>query len=140
LPPLIGWTAARGTIDAGAWSLFAILFFWQLPHFFAIAWMYRDDYTRAGFQMISNEDRSGERSASQSVFFSILLLVIAGLPAFIGMTTQIYLAVELLLGGAFIVVAMRFLRMRTPATARLLFITSIIYLPLLLGVLVLTKI
>ena len=140
LPPLIGWTAARGTIDAGAWSLFAILFFWQLPHFFAIAWMYRDDYTRAGFQMISNEDRSGERSASQSVFFSILLLVIAGLPAFIGMTTQIYLAAELLLGGAFIVVAMRFLRMRTPAAARLLFITSIIYLPLLLGVLVLTKI
>src|SRR6266513_1433193 len=140
LPPMIGWAAARGTLNAGAWMLFAILFFWQLPHFFAIAWMYRDDYSRAGFQMISNEDRSGERSASQSVFFSILLLVIAGLPAFIGMTTQIYLAAELLLGGAFIVVAMRFLRMRTPAAARLLFITSIIYLPLLLGVLVLTKI
>jgi heme o synthase len=140
LPPLIGWTAARGTIDAGAWSLFAILFFWQLPHFFAIAWMYREDYARAGFQMISNDDRGGERSASQSVFFSILLLVVAGLPAFIGMTSQVYLAVELLLGGAFIVVAMRFLRLRTPGAARLLFITSIIYLPLLLVSLVLTKI
>jgi len=140
LPPLIGWTAARGTIDAGAWSLFAILFFWQLPHFFAIAWMYREDYARAGFQMISNDDRGGERSASQSVFFSILLLVIAGLPAFIGMTSQAYLAVELLLGGAFIVVAMRFLRLRTPGAARLLFIASIFYLPLLLGSLVLTKI
>lgn len=140
LPPLIGWTASRGTIDAGAWSLFAILFFWQLPHFFAIAWMYREDYARAGFQMISNDDQGGERSASQSVFFSILLLVIAGLPAFIGMTSQVYLAVELLLGGAFIVVAMRFLRLRTPGAARLLFVTSIIYLPLLLSALVLTKI
>src|SRR5256714_14143960 len=68
LPPMIGWAAARGTLNAGAWRLFAILFFWQLPHFFAIAWMYRDDYARAGFQMISSDDRTGERSASQSVF------------------------------------------------------------------------
>jgi heme o synthase len=140
LPPLVGWAAARGAIDAGGWSLFAILFFWQLPHFFAIAWMYRDDYARAGFQMISNDDRGGERSASQSVFFSILLLVIAGIPAFMAMTSQVYLLVELLLGGAFVAVAMRFLRTRTPAAARLLFITSIVYLPLLLGALVLTKI
>jgi heme o synthase len=140
LPPLIGWTAARGTIDAGAWSLFAILFFWQLPHFFAIAWMCREDYSRAGFQMISSDDRTGERSASQSVFFAILLLVIAGLPTFIGMTSQTYLVAELVLGGAFIAVAMRFLRIRTPATARLLFFASIVYLPLLLGALVLTKI
>jgi protoheme IX farnesyltransferase len=139
LPPLIGWTAARGTIDAGAWTLFAILFFWQLPHFFAIGWMYRDDYARAGFQMISNDDRGGERSASQSVFFSILLLVIAGLPAFVAMTTPVYLIIELVLGGAFVAVAMRFLRIRTPAAARLLFIASILYLPLLLGALVLTK-
>lgn len=140
LPPLIGWTAARGTIDAGAWSLFAILFFWQLPHFFAISWMYRDDYARAGFQMISNNDRGGERSASQSVFFAILLLIIAGLPAFIAMTTQLYLGIELVLGGAFIAVAMRFLRLRTPAAARFLFIASIVYLPLLLSALVFTKI
>ena len=140
LPPLIGWAAARGEIGAGGWSLFAILFFWQLPHFFAIAWMYRDDYARAGFRMISNDDRGGERSASQSVFFSILLLIIAGIPAFIAMTSQVYLLVELILGGAFVAVAMRFLRIRTPAAARLLFISSIIYLPLLLGTLVLTKI
>jgi heme o synthase len=139
LPPLIGWAAARGTIDSGAWSLFAILFFWQLPHFFAIAWMHRDDYARAGFEMISKDDRGGERSASQSVFFSILLLVIAGLPAFMAMTTQLYLLIELILGGAFVAVAMRFLRIRTPYAARLLFITSIVYLPLLLAALVLTK-
>jgi heme o synthase len=101
--------------------------------------MYRDDYARAGFRMISSDDRSGERSASQSVFFCILLLVIAGLPAFLGITTMIYLAIELLLGGLFIAVAMRFLKTRTPADARLLFLSSIVYLPLLLGALVLTK-
>jgi protoheme IX farnesyltransferase len=112
---------------------------WQLPHFFAIAWMYREDYSRAGFRMISSDDLSGERSASQSVFFCILLLVIAGLPAFLGIATFVYLAIELLLGGFFVAVAMRFLRMRTPSAARLLFIASIVYLPVLLGALVLTK-
>jgi protoheme IX farnesyltransferase len=89
--------------------------------------------------MISSDDRSGERSASQSVFFCILLLVIAGLPAFLGIANFVYLAIELLLGSFFIVVAMRFLRMRTAGAARLLFLASIIYLPLLLGALVLTK-
>jgi protoheme IX farnesyltransferase len=139
IPPMIGWAAARGDIGAGAWILFAIIFLWQLPHFFAIAWMYREDYSRAGFRMISSDDRSGERSASQSVFFCILLLVIAGLPAFLGIANFIYLATELLLGGLFIAVAMRFLRIRTASAARSLFIASIVYLPLLLGALVLTK-
>jgi protoheme IX farnesyltransferase len=139
IPPMIGWAAARGNIGAGAWSLFAIVFLWQLPHFFAIAWMYREDYSRAGFRMISSDDRSGERSASQSVFFCILLLVIAGLPAFLGIANYVYLAVELLLSGLFVAVAMRFLQMRTATAARSLFIASIIYLPLLLGTLVLTK-
>jgi protoheme IX farnesyltransferase len=139
IPPMIGWAAARGTLDAGAWSLFAIVFLWQLPHFFAIAWMCRDDYSRAGFRMISSDDPTGERSASQSVFFCILLLIIAGGPAFLGMTTYTYLAVELLLGGLFVIIAMRFLRIRTPPAARLLFLASIIYLPLLLIALVVTK-
>jgi protoheme IX farnesyltransferase len=139
IPPMIGWAAARGTLDAGAWSLFTILLLWQLPHFFAIAWMYREDYSRAGFRMISSDDHSGERSASQSVFFCILLLVIAGLPAFVGIVTFAYVAVELVLGGLFVAVAMHFLKTRTAGTARLLFITSIIYLPLLLVALVLTK-
>src|SRR2546430_14253940 len=139
IPPMIGWAAASGTIEAGAWSLFAILLLWHLPHFFAIAWMYRDDYSRAGFRMISSEDRSGERSASQSVFFCILLLVIAGLPAFLGVVTLVYLAIELVLGACFIAVAMRFLKKPTAAAARLLFVASIFYLPLLLGALVLRK-
>jgi heme o synthase len=140
LPPVIGWAAARGTLDAGAWSLFAILFLWQLPHFFAIAWMYRDDYARAGFQMISSDDATGERSASQSVFFCIMLLILAGLPGFVGIVTALYIPAELALGGVFVAVAMRFLRTRTRSDARLLFITSILYLPLLLGALVLTKV
>jgi protoheme IX farnesyltransferase len=139
IPPVIGWAAARGAIDAGAWSLFAILLLWQLPHFFAIAWMYREDYSRAGFRMISSDDLSGERSASQSVFFCILLLILGGLPAFVGIVTFGYLAIELVLGGLFIAVAMRFLKLRTAGAARSLFVTSIIYLTLLLIALVLTK-
>ena len=139
IPPMIGWAAARGDIDPGAWSLFIIVFLWQMPHFFAIAWMCRDDYSRAGFRMISADDLSGERSASQSVFFCILLLVLAGLPAFLGIASYAYLAIELLLGALFVAVAMRFLRLRTHSAARLLFIVSIAYLPLLLAALVLTK-
>jgi protoheme IX farnesyltransferase len=89
--------------------------------------------------MISSDDRSGERSASQSVFFCILLLIVAGLPASLRVVTMFYVPVELALGGLFIAAAMRFLRLRTRASARLLFIGSIVYLPLLLGALVLTK-
>ncbi len=139
LPPLIGWTAAGGRLDAAAWSLFAILVLWQLPHFFAIAWMYRDDYARAGFQMISNDDPQAARSASQSVFFAMLLFIAAGLPAFTGISSQIYVPIELVLGGWYVASAMRFLRLHTAPAARSLFITSILYLPLLLGALVLTK-
>lgn len=139
IPPLIGWAAARGTLDPGAWSLFFILALWQLPHFFAIAWMYRDDYSRAGFQMISSGDETGARSASQSVLFCILLLIVAGLPASLRVVTMFYVPIELILSGAFIAMAMRFLRLRTIAAARQLFFASIIYLPLLLLALVLTK-
>jgi len=139
IPPMIGWAAARGDIGPGAWSLFVIVFLWQMPHFFAIAWMCREDYSRAGFRMISSDDPSGERSASQSVFFCILLLVLAGLPAFVGIASYAYEAIALVLSGLFIAVAMRFLRLRTQSAARLLFIASIAYLPLLLAALVLTK-
>src|SRR5438309_3889328 len=118
LPPMIGWAAARGTLNAVAWRLLAILFFWQLRHFFAIAWVYRDDYARAGFQMISSDDRTGERSASQSVFFCMILFVVAGLPAFVRMATVFYLLAEMILGGVFIAMAMRFLKTRTRHDAR----------------------
>ena len=140
LPPVVGWAAASGRVDIGAWSLFAILFFWQLPHFFAIAWMYREDYARAGFEMISKDDNTGARSASQSVLFCILLLLISGIPQFLGLVSAVYLLVELILNGLFIFVAMRFLRTQQASDARRLFLTSIVYLPLLLGALVLTKV
>jgi protoheme IX farnesyltransferase len=139
LPPMVGWAAASGRLDPGAWSLFAILFCWQLPHFFAIAWMYREDYARAGFEMISKDDNSGARSASQSVLFCILLLFISGGPAFLKIVNYNYLTVELILNGLFIFVAMRFLSTQTQAAARRLFLTSVAYLPLLLAALVFTK-
>jgi protoheme IX farnesyltransferase len=139
LPPMIGWAAATGRLDPGAWSLFAILFFWQLPHFFAIAWMHREDYARAGFEMISKGDDTGSRSASQAVLFCMALLLACGFPAFLNIVHHIYLAIELVLNGLFIAVAMRFLRTQAPADARKLFLASIIYLPLLLLALVLTK-
>ncbi len=139
IPPLIGWVGARQTLDAGAWSLFAILFLWQMPHFFALAWMYRADYARAGFRMVSSDDETGLRSASQSVLFCILLLMLAGVPLYVGLTTIVYLPIALALNGCFVAVAMRFHKQRTPQNARRLFLSSIIYLPLLLAALVLTK-
>lgn len=139
LPPVIGWVAARGRIDAGAWSLFVILVLWQLPHFFAIAWMYRDDYSRAGFEMISGDDKTGERSASQSVLFCILLLTLSGLPGFVGIAHLLYVPIATALSAGFVFVALRFLKLRTRASARNLFLASIIYLPLLLATLVFTK-
>lgn len=139
IPPMIGWAAARGDLELGAWSLFIILFVWQMPHFFALAWMYRVDYARAGFRMISNDDESGARSSSQSVLFCMLLLIVSGIPAYIHLTNWIYLGCALALSGFFTVMALRFHERRTAKDARNLFLASITYLPLLLTALVLTK-
>ena len=138
IPPMIGWAAARGELGAEAWSLFAILFVWQIPHFFAIAWMYRDDYDRAGFRMLSSGDERGAECESKRPF-CMLLLIVTGVPAYLGLTSSIYLPISLALGGWFIVVAMRFHRKRTRRDARALFLTSVAYLALLLLTLVLTK-
>jgi protoheme IX farnesyltransferase len=139
LPPLIGWAAARNSLDLGAWALFAIVFIWQMPHFFAIAWLCRHDYERAGFRMVSSDDETGMRSASQAVLFCMFLLLIAVIPAFIGMANSIYLLIEIILTGLFTAIAMRFHRSASIRNARLLFLSSIIYLPLLLAALMLTK-
>lgn len=139
IPPMIGWAAARGEVDAGAWSLFAILFLWQMPHFFAIAWMFRHDYDRAGFQMISSGDESGKRSASHAVLFAMFLLLGAAAPTFVGLAHPIYLPIEIALSGMFVAMAMRFLRTQLFEDARKLFLASIVYLPLLLIALALTK-
>lgn len=139
LPPMIGWAAARGSLALPAWSLFAILFFWQMPHFFAIAWMYREDYARAGFRMLSSSDLDGARSGRQSVFFAVLLLVASSFPALLGLASRAFLPFELLAGAVFLALAVRFSRKREVADARRLFFASIIYLPLLLALLVATK-
>ena len=139
LPPLIGWAAASNDLSLPGWSLFAILFVWQMPHFFSLAWLYRADYAGAGFHMMSQDDESGLRSASQSVLFCMLLLIIASVPSYIGLTSLVYIPIALALSCGFVAMAMRFHAERTAQRARALFLTSIIYLPLLLGALVLTK-
>lgn len=139
LPPMIGWAAATGNVALPSWSLFVILFCWQMPHFFAIAWMYREDYARGGFQMLSRDDTTGIRSASQGVLFCMLLVTITSLPMNMGLVRHIYLPFALALGIGFLYTAMRFHRLKTVAAARVLFFASVIYLPLLLLTLVLTK-
>ncbi len=139
LPPLIGWSAARNDLVLPAWSLFAILFFWQLPHFFAIGWIYREDYKRAGFVMLSGRDLEGARTGRQSVFFAILLLLASVTPVWLGIASFFFLPVAISLGGLFLGLAIRFQRIPNLASARQLFLASIIYLPLLLGALVITR-
>ena len=139
LPPMIGWAAARGTLEWPAWSLFAILFCWQMPHFFAIAWMYREDYARAGFRMLSSRDLDGASSGRQSVLFAALLVLASALPALMGLASRSFLLAEVGVGIAFLGFAFRFHQKRDVDRARRLFLASIIYLPVLLALLVLTK-
>src|SRR5437773_10154172 len=129
LPPLMGWTAARGEINIEGWSLFAILFFWQLPHFLAIAWMYREDYAKAGFAMLPMFDPDGRRTSGQAVSHTLGLLPISLCPFMFGLEGGIYLIGALLLSLGFVWQAIRFSRDLTLQLARRLFYASIIYLP-----------
>ncbi len=140
IPPMIGFAAAAGTLNATAWILFAILFLWQLPHFFAIAWLYREDYARGGYKMLSVVDPSGRAISRQTVFFTILLLVCSLLPAWMGIVGQAYPLGASLMGGGLLFVAIRFAQDRDRSSARVLLIASIAYLPLLTMLLVLTHI
>ena len=139
LPPLIGWTAARGTLDAGGWALFGILFCWQLPHFLAIAWLYREDYARGGFMMLPNVDPDGHRTGWQAVNYATLLLLISLTPTMLGTTSQTYFFIAFALGIGLLVFAVRLLLDRSAGHARQLFFASILYLPLLLAALSLCK-
>ena len=139
IPPVIGWTAVHPTFGLGAWVLFGILFTWQMPHFLAIAWMYRDEYAQAGFVMIRRDDLTGAHTAMQSLLYTLALLVITAIPFFAGLNSSLYLVLGLLLDGAMLVCALRFLFDRTRPTARMLFFASIFYLPLILGLMIFTK-
>lgn len=140
LPPLMGWTAARGELSGEGWALFAILFFWQLPHFFAIAWIYKDEYIKAGFRMLPGIDPEGRRTAQQSVSNTLALLAVSLFPFVFKMAGTVYLAGAIVLGVFFLWCAVRFSRRLTLATARQLFFASIIYLPLLLALMVWDKV
>lgn len=140
LPPLMGWTAARNELSGEGWALFAILAFWQLPHFFAIAWMYRDEYAKAGFVMLPHVDPDGSRTAQQSVSNTLALMLASLFPFAWHISGKFYLVSALILGAGFLVCAIRFSRQLTRARARQFFLASIIYLPLLLAALVLDKV
>jgi len=131
LPPVIGWAAARGTLSQGAWVLFAIVFLWQLPHFLAIAWMYREDYARAGFPMLPVIEPDGRSTARQAVFYCAALLPVSLGPTLLGMANTVYFVSALVLGSLFLALTLRFARTRAAGDARRLFFGSIIYLPIL---------
>lgn len=140
LPPMIGWAAARGSIDELAgWSLFFIMFIWQLPHFLAIAWIYREDYARAGMPMLPVLDTTGAMTGRQSVLWAATLLPVSVLPTVLNLASQIYGVGVMTLGIAQFVLTVRFARSRTKANARAVFYASIIYLPLLWALMAFAK-
>jgi len=140
LPPLIGWTAARGSINAEGLTLFAILFLWQMPHFLAIAWLYREDYAQAGFKMLSEGDESGVLTGRQAVVYSLALLVVSLLPSVFFEYSALYFYGALALGVVFTALAGKFaVSGGSVPAAKALFLGSIAYLPLLLGLMVLAR-
>ena len=147
LPPVMGWAAARGELSGEGWALFAILALWQMPHFMAIAWIYRDEYAKAGFKMLPVIDPDGCRTGQQAVSHALALLFVSLCPFVLKMAGEFYLAGALVLGMGYLWCAVQFLRQLrlgqaelTLVRARQLFLASIIYLPLLLAVMVWDKV
>lgn len=140
LPIVIGWSAASARVPFGAWALFAIVFFWQLPHFYAIGWMYRDDYARAGFSILPVLDRTGIRTGRQVRAFTAILVLASITPALIRISGAMYLIGSLALGLIFLACGFSFARARDRVSARQLFVFSVFYLPLVLLLLVVDKI
>jgi protoheme IX farnesyltransferase len=139
MPPLIGWAGASGGLSADGWVLFAIMFFWQMPHFFAIAWIYRDDYKAAGFPMLPVVDPEGASTGRLSVFHAMALLPISLMPAVLGMAGPVYFLSALVLSCAYLLFAVRFNRRKGRPDAWWLFGASIVYLPILLSIMVFDK-
>jgi len=138
LPPLIGWTASHG-LGLGGISLFLIVFLWQIPHFMAISWMYRDDYGAAGFPMLPVIDPSGRRAGHQAVGYAAALLPVSLMPTLVGLSGAVYAGVAAVLSVALLVLAVRFAGTRTDAAARRLFFGSLAYLPLVWIVMIADK-
>jgi len=139
MPPVLGWTAARGRLDVTTVVLFAILFLWQFPHFLAIAWMYREDYGRAGICMLPVVEPDGRVTGQQIIAYSIMLVPVSLLPTVLGLSGKIYFVSALVLGLLFLASGIRAALSKSNQHARQLLMASVFYLPLLFGVMVLDR-
>jgi len=139
VPPMMGWCAVRGEVDLAAWVLFGILFFWQMPHFLAIAWLCREDYARGGFPMLPVLDPGGAWTARQSVLYGAALVPVSLLPSLLGLAGHLYFAGALLSGIAYLGFCLAFARRRSTAGARRLMFASLLYLPAVLAVMLLDR-
>lgn len=138
VPPLMGWAAARGELSAGGWVLFGILFLWQMPHFLAISWMYREDYGRAGFKMTAVQDSDGVDTSRQAFLYTLLLIAVSLAPVALGMNGVVYAVGAISAGVYFAVASMRFMGDRSRPIARKMFMVSNIYLMTVMLLLVVT--
>ncbi|HYL83215.1 MAG TPA: heme o synthase [Candidatus Angelobacter sp.] len=139
IPPMIGWVAATGSLDRGAWLLFAILFLWQFPHFHAISWMYREDYARAGILMLPVVDREGTRTFRQIVLYAAALVGVGLLPAVVGLAGVVYFFGALVVCMGLVQVCLWAASNKTNARAKWLMHATVIHIPLLLGLMIYDK-
>jgi len=140
MPPLIGWAAARGSLSREAWVLYAVLFLWQFPHFLGIAWMYREDYARAGYLMLPPKDVEGRFTGREIFACTLLLLPVSLVPVVLGQAGVVYLVGATLVGLAFLLCGARLAHSRSNALARRLVLASVVYLPLLFVLMMVDKI
>lgn len=136
MPPLMGWTSASNEITLGAWALFVLLFLWQFPHFFAIAWMYKEEYAKAGILMLPVVEADGKLTARQIVLFAIMLVPVSLAPFFLGFAGVVFLVGATILGFWFLFESAQAARMRTVERARRLMLVTVLYLPLIFGLMV----
>jgi protoheme IX farnesyltransferase len=139
IPPVIGWVAATGSLGPGAWIVFGILFFWQMPHFLSLAWMYRDEYAQAGFCMLRPNDIAGIKAGTESLLCAVALAAVTVAPAWLGLAHPLYLAAALACDAWLLVCAGQFLSRRSRGSARRLFLASICYLPLVMTLLMICR-
>jgi protoheme IX farnesyltransferase len=140
IPPMMGWSAVRNEIDLAAWGLFGLLFFWQMPHFLAIAWLCREDYAKGGFPLLTVSDPDGRRTARQAVLWGAALVPVSLLPSVLGLLGSLYFAGALLLGLVYLAFGIAFARSRSTSGARRLMLASILYFPAVLLVMLLDRV